>query len=70
MAALTTVGYGDVYPVTLVGKLVEGVSVLLGIGLAALPAGILASGYMEVLAARRGERRCPHCGEALGEEGA
>lgn len=43
IATLTTVGYGDVYPVTMVGKVLAGIVALSGIGLVAMPAGILAS---------------------------
>ena len=59
---LTTVGYGDVYPVTPVGKLLASVIAVLGIGLFALATGILASGFAEEL---HGEetRVCPHCGQ-------
>jgi len=65
VATSSTVGYGDVYPITAPGKLVAGISIMLGVGLAALPAGILASGYVEFLSARREAPRCPYCGEAL-----
>lgn len=58
---LTTVGYGDLFPVTPVGKVMGSVIAVLGIGLFALPAGILASGFSEELR-RSGPRRCPHCG--------
>ena len=44
---LTTVGYGDVFPVTAGGRLLAGVIAILGIGLFALPAGILGSGFMD-----------------------
>jgi voltage-gated potassium channel len=47
VVTLTTVGYGDVFPITTAGKMVAGMSVLLGVGLFALPAGILASGFAE-----------------------
>ncbi len=47
VATLTTVGYGDVYPITAVGKLLSGIIALLGIGLVALPTGIISSGFME-----------------------
>lgn len=47
IVTLTTVGYGDVYPVTPLGKILAGMVTLLGIGLIALPSGILASGYTE-----------------------
>lgn len=47
IATLTTVGYGDVYPITILGKTLAGVIALLGIGLVALPTGIISSGFME-----------------------
>ncbi len=50
---LTTIGYGDVYPVTPLGKLIGGIISLIGIGLIALPTGILASGYTEQMAKQR-----------------
>jgi len=52
MATLTTVGYGDVTPVTPLGKLLGGVIALLGIGMFALPAGILASGFAQEIKKR------------------
>ena len=65
---LTTVGYGDVFPVTAGGRLLAGVIAILGIGLFALPAGILGSGFMEEMNRRRqGPRRCPHCGGEIHE---
>ena len=61
---VTTVGYGDVAPVTPLGRLLAGVIALLGIGIFALPAGILGSSFMEQVARRRARpiRTCPHCG--------
>src|SRR5574340_51777 len=47
VTTLTTVGYGDMQPVTPIGKLLGGAIQLLGIAVFALPAGILASGYQE-----------------------
>ena len=61
---LTTVGYGDLFPVTPLGKLMGSAIAVLGIGLFALPAGILASGFAEELQ-RKGARNCPHCGLSL-----
>jgi len=49
IATLTTVGYGDVFPITPLGKFLSGVIALLGIGLVALPAGILSSAFIEKL---------------------
>jgi len=66
VATLTTVGYGDVYPVTTIGKLLGAIISLLGIGMFALPAGILASGFAEEIQKRRkGRRVCPHCGKDI-----
>ena len=45
--SLTTIGYGDIYPVTFAGKIVTMVSSLLGIAIVALPAGIITAGYMK-----------------------
>ncbi|MDH3660387.1 MAG: ion transporter [Alphaproteobacteria bacterium] len=53
MATLTTVGYGDVTPVTPFGKLFGACVTVIGIGMAALPAGILASGLADHLRRRR-----------------
>ncbi len=62
---LATVGYGDVYPVTLVGKIMGGIVALMGIAVYALPTGILAAGFHEELQSRRKQDLtivCPHCG--------
>ncbi|PNK59724.1 ion transporter [Psychrobacter sp. FDAARGOS_221] len=53
VVTLTTVGYGDVIPVTNLGKFLGAVMTILGVGLAALPAGILASGLASELEQRR-----------------
>jgi len=50
MVTLTTVGYGDVYPVTMLGKFFGVLIAMLGIGMFALPAGILCSGFIEAIA--------------------
>ncbi|MFB3119514.1 MAG: ion transporter [Stenotrophomonas maltophilia] len=64
---LTTVGYGDVIPVTLVGRLLAALIAILRIGMFALPAGLLASGFQDESQQRRRQesRLCPHCGEEL-----
>lgn len=54
----TTVGYGDVYPVTLLGKLFTAGILVLGIGVIALPTGILASGFLEEMKLRKNDD-CP-----------
>ena len=64
---LSTVGYGDLCPVTPLGKLLASVIALLGIGMFALPTGILGAAFVEEL--QRGRttepQRCPHCGGQL-----
>lgn len=47
--SLTTVGYGDIYPVTDVGKFVAMLSSVFGIAVVALPSGIITAGYMDEL---------------------
>lgn len=47
MVSLTTVGYGDIYPVTRAGQIVTMISAFLGIAVVALPAGIITAGYMD-----------------------
>ena len=44
--SLTTVGYGDIYPVSTMGRLVTMISSIFGIAVVALPAGIITAGYM------------------------
>ncbi len=63
-ATLTTVGYGDIYPVTPIGKMLGAIIALLGVSLFALPAGILGSGFVEEIHRRKGNKDlCPHCGK-------
>ena len=47
LATLTTVGYGDIYPITLGGKIFTGLILMTGLGVVALPAGIFASALTE-----------------------
>ena len=63
VATLTTVGYGDIFPVTSLGKILGSVSAIFGIGLFALPAGLLASGFSDEM--QKEKKFCPHCGEKL-----
>lgn len=66
VSTLTTVGYGDVYPITTGGKIFGSVVAMLGVGLIALPAGILGAGLIESLDKSRDRRfRCPHCGKGI-----
>jgi voltage-gated potassium channel len=67
---LTTVGYGDMVPVTKLGKFLGGIFAIAGVGILALPAGILSSGFYEMLHADRSknDKKCPHCGGELHNE--
>lgn len=72
VATLTTVGYGDIYPITGWGKLISGFIAILGIGLVALPAAILSSAFILKLNERKSENNkkdlyCPHCGKRIDE---
>ncbi|MDR0935248.1 MAG: ion transporter [Oscillospiraceae bacterium] len=68
IATLTTVGYGDIYPITAAGKLFSAVIALLGIGIVAIPTGIISSGFVENIDAERSTEEkhyCPYCGEKV-----
>jgi voltage-gated potassium channel len=62
---LTTVGYGDVYPVTQAGKMVAAITAILGTAFFALPAAILAVGFIQEFQRRKAPHACPHCGKPL-----
>ncbi len=69
VVTLTTVGYGDVSPVTPLGKLLGAFVALIGVGTFALPTAILANGFMQEIDRRHkdcGQPRCPHCGGPIG----
>ena len=80
VATLTTVGYGDIYPVTPLGRFLGAVIAILGIGMVAVPTSILSAGFMEILEhdgekneekpsssepADEGKTFCPYCGKKL-----
>lgn len=60
IATLTTVGYGDVVPITVAGRILAGVTALTGIGLIAMPTGILAAAFSDALQAQRRYRQAPN----------
>ena len=53
IATLTTIGYGDVTPITAMGKFFGAIIAIIGIGVVALPSGILASGFTDQLKRRQ-----------------
>jgi voltage-gated potassium channel len=63
LSTLSTVGYGDVYPVTPLGRVCASVIMVLGIGLVALPTGLIGSAFYELTQ----RRTCPHCGRPLAD---
>lgn len=67
VATLTTVGYGDIYPVTALGKFISGIIAVLGIGIIALPTGIISAGFIDRLKKKDKVTNCPHCGKGIHE---
>lgn len=70
VATLTTVGYGDIYPITVLGKVLASIIAVIGIGIVAIPTGIVASGFTELVqeqSADKTKNYCPYCGERLDE---
>jgi voltage-gated potassium channel len=70
IATVTTVGYGDIYPVTGLGKILGAFIAILGIGLIAVPTGIISAGFVEQISNKKNEHEdkknyCPYCGKKL-----
>ena len=62
VATLTTVGYGDITPVTTIGKVISSIVAILGIGLIALPTGIISAGFIAKFnKTKKSKITCPHC---------
>lgn len=64
ISTLTTVGYGDVYPITAIGKFLSAIIALIGIGFVALPTGIISSAFIEKLRTNKEQDfiyKCPYC---------
>ncbi len=59
-------GYGDIYPITGLGQFLGGIIAIIGIGLFALPTGILAAGFSEEISRRKQHQDCcPSCGQFI-----
>lgn len=72
VVTLTTLGYGDIYPVTTVGRLMGGVFAISGILLIAVPTAILGSAFVDEMSdedddASPGGPRCPTCGAPVAD---
>ena len=65
MVTLTTVGYGDVYPITTSGKAFTFVVLMCGVGIIAVPAGLVSAALAQV---RRDEERAREREETNGDE--
>ncbi len=57
--SLTTMGYGDIYPVSAIGRLVTMVSSFIGIAIVALPSGIITAGYMKEIGVESRPAKAP-----------
>lgn len=66
VATLTTVGYGDMYPITTAGKIITSVITIIGIAFVAIPGGMFASEFISALAeekeGKEKEGKCLNCG--------
>lgn len=66
VATFTTVGYGDIYPITVAGKIISMIMAILGIALVAVPTGIISSGFMELNQKNCDAKHfCPFCGKKI-----
>ena len=74
VATITTVGYGDIYPITIPGQIFSGIIAFLSIGLIAIPTSIISSGFIEQVNKEKEEAKekeqdrkcfCPYCGQKL-----
>ena len=66
VVTLTTVGYGDAYPITAMGKLFTSAIVILSLGVIAIPTGIISAGMVEAIgkvkSTQSAAKKCPTCG--------
>lgn len=69
VVTMTTVGYGDITPVTMVGRMLSAVVMLLGYTIIAVPTGIV-SAQMVSDHKKKSLRHCPNCGKSGHDEGA
>lgn len=64
VTTFTTVGYGDMVPVTTIGKMFTSLALIAGVALFALPAGIITAGFLEEMRKQKRSAKkqiCPHC---------
>ncbi|MBK8496968.1 MAG: two pore domain potassium channel family protein [Chitinophagaceae bacterium] len=68
---VTTVGYGDMIPITVPGKIFTRLISVMGLAIFALPAGIITAGFLEeTRKLKKGKASvCPHCGKPVEQHG-
>lgn len=64
IVTLTTVGYGDITPVTALGKIIASMIMVMGYGIIAVPTGIVTAEYANVVSHKKQKRECKHCGKS------
>ncbi len=64
IVTLTTVGYGDITPVTAVGKIIASIIMVMGYGIIAVPTGIVTAEYANAINNKKQKRDCKHCGKS------
>ncbi len=70
VVTVTSIGYGDLVPISTLGKILSGIISLMGLAIFALPAGIITSGFLEEIgkAKRKKHINCPHCHQPINLE--
>lgn len=62
VSTLLTVGYGDIYPITVAGRMLGIVTAFLGVGMVAIPTGIISAGFVEQYTKIKGDKYdCKNC---------
>ena len=67
VVTVTSVGYGDMVPITVLGKTLTAIITLSGLAIFALPAGIITAGFLEEIRIMKEKKvhKCPHCGHVI-----
>ena len=70
VVTVTSIGYGDMVPITTLGKVLSGLISLSGLAVFALPAGIITAGFLEEISKikKKEIHKCPHCGMPLEDD--
>lgn len=67
IVTITSVGYGDMIPITITGKILTGIVTMFGFAVFALPAGIITAGFLEEMRKFKTKKAnvCPHCNKPI-----